>query len=71
MKMKMKIKRLLLGILTLPINMFLLLFIGTLLLTMRIYGMRWSDKYLPAYKANFVETVTLGLYCSLAYPGAQ
>ena len=71
MKMKMKIKRLLLGILTLPINMFLLLFIGTLLLNMRLFNMRWSDKYLPSYRAYLVDTISLGLYCSLAYPGAQ
>jgi hypothetical protein len=62
---------LLLRILTLPVDMFLLLFMGTLLLTMRLFNMRWSDKYWPSYRAYFVDTMSLGLYCSLAYPGAQ
>jgi hypothetical protein len=54
-------KKLLLRILSLPVDMFLLLFIGTLLLNMRLFNIRWGDKYLTDYKAYFVETATLGL----------
>lgn len=55
-------KKLLLHILSLPVDMFLLLVIGTVLLYMRLFDMRWGDKYLTDYKAYFVETATLGLY---------
>ncbi|OCX70915.1 hypothetical protein [Acidithiobacillus thiooxidans] len=60
----MKMKRLLLGILTLPVDMFLLLSISALLLTMQLFNMRWSDKYLPSYRAYLVDTMSLGLYCT-------
>ncbi len=57
-----RMKPLLLHILTLPIDLFILMFIGTLLLTMRLFRMRWCAGYLPAYKACLVETMSLGLY---------
>jgi hypothetical protein len=60
--MKMKIKRLLMGILTLPISIFLLLPMGIILLMMRLYNIRLIDESLyDDYKVSLVDTATFGL----------
>ena len=53
----------LLRILTLPVELFLLAVIGTILLNLRLFRMRvLLDKHLPAYKTLLVDTLSLGLY---------